>query len=91
MEDDTYKPEISKDTTTCTTKAKPRRRNKDYDEMLLLPNHDFYQADYAMNDYYDTQCDIDQIRLIQFLAFVYNVEPYNIQNAIQRILHQRHK
>jgi hypothetical protein len=64
--------------------------NKELDERILLPYHDFYQADRAMNDWVPTHrtaaADLEELRLIYFLAYTCHIDPCRIQQAMQRLL-----
>jgi hypothetical protein len=69
---------------------KRKRCNKEVDEMILLPYHDFQQADRAMSDWVPTHstaaADLEELRLIHYLAYTFHIDPYRIQMAMQRLL-----
>lgn len=70
--------------------TKARRRNRELDEMLLLPFHDFRHMDRAASDWIPDNCpDADQDRLIQFLAYSTNSDPESVRRCMTLLLKQR--
>ena len=72
-----------------TRNKKQQFRRTECDEMHSLPIHDFYKGDRCNNDYgkiLPGDVDVDQMRLIQYLGYVTNMNPSHIHRSMNLLL-----
>ena len=66
-----------------------KRRNKEFDTLILLPRRDFRKADQAASNRIPDGCpDSDQNRLIEALAFAAGADPVALGRAMNSMLRQ---